>query len=566
MALYNYSKYTVSQYWNPQPWVKDYNTTTYFMGLHRYASWDAVNKKYDFSVPWGANESVPPGSIAYSGNNMQAYKIISIDSVTKKASEGINTEQYLSTYYYATTAETQGSYVGSVVAENGTYPTNGKHTDGYWYVRGSAYVPPNNAPTIPGEISVTGEFKTGNTVTLNWGASTDSNGDPISYQPDAVLYKNGVEQPAVALTPTSARTTTYTIPNDPTITKVHFRIRATDGKAWSPYRTSGQFNVTSNSAPTIVVNTTDNRTLYENDVIALDGTATDVNNGNVVSVKYQINSGAVKAITSSISTGAAIPFNKSLTFKNNALYDGTTLIAENLAEGTQHALKVWSEDDQGGKSEVVTRNFYVVPNRPATLTMDPFTVRNDLIDSDVVTISGNVSDPDNNGVTVKFKIANGSFTEVYSGQGGAFSFQVQLANLAVGANTLTVQAVDSYGAITSKTLNVTKTEKLQPLLTADTRYRVTPPNGTATGIVLWLHREVGDLAVNVEISMTAAGEPENFVPMNLHSTAFVSEGLEEDEFRYDAGTAKEVITLKITQTRTSPTSTKGIKQISGVLT
>lgn len=29
----------------------------------------------------------------------------------------------------------QGSYIGEVTAEDGTYPTNGLHTDGFWYVR-----------------------------------------------------------------------------------------------------------------------------------------------------------------------------------------------------------------------------------------------------------------------------------------------------------------------------------------------------------------------------------------------------------------------------------------------
>lgn len=324
-------------------------------------------------------------------------------------------------------------------------------------------------------------------------------------------------------------------------------------------------NVSFNASPTIVLNTTDNRTLYESDVFTIDGTTTDADSGNVVNVKYQINGGTIRAIATSISTGAAIPFNKVLTFKGSMLYDGATAVTSNLAEGSQHVLKVWSEDDQGGKSAESIRAFYVVPNRPATLTIDAFSQRTDLIDSDAITISGNVSDPDNNNVVVKYKIANGSFTEVYSGSGGSFSFQVSLSALNIGANTITIQATDSYGAVTSKTLSVNKAENSQPLLTSVVRYKLTPPNGTAKGVVLWIQREVGDLVVDAEISMGANGAAENFVPMVKESMAFVTEGIEEDEFTFENASAVENIVLKLTMTRSSVASDKGIKLVSGVL-
>jgi hypothetical protein len=320
-----------------------------------------------------------------------------------------------------------------------------------------------------------------------------------------------------------------------------------------------------NNVPTVTLNTTNNRTLYENDTFSIDGTTRDTDSGNVVNVKYQINSGTVRAIATQISNGSAFPFNKVLTFKQNKLYDGANAVTADLAEGTQHVLKVWAEDDQGGKSAEQIRTFYVVPNRPATLTVEPFSTRTDLIDSDSITVNGSVSDPDNNTVTVKYKIANGSFTEVYNGGSGSFSFNVTLADLAVGANTITVQAVDSYGAITSKTLSVNKAENNQLLLTSVARYKLTPPNGTAKGAVLWIQREVGDLVVDAEISMGMNGQSENFQPMTKESTAFVTEGIEEDEFTFDNATDAENIILKLTMTRSSTASDKGIKLISGVL-
>lgn len=43
-------------------------------------------------------------------------------------------------------AYTQGSFINTILVEDGTYPNNGRHTDGYWYVRGSIYTPPNITP------------------------------------------------------------------------------------------------------------------------------------------------------------------------------------------------------------------------------------------------------------------------------------------------------------------------------------------------------------------------------------------------------------------------------------
>jgi len=341
---------------------------------------------------------------------------------------------------------------------------------------------------------------------------------------------------------------------------------ASDTRTWRYYY---QYNVTvnyiDNAIPTITLDTTDNRTLYENDTLTISGNAKDEDVGNVVTVKYNINGGTTRAIATAISDGSNIPFNKTLIFKQNKLYDGGTAVTGDLAEGAQHTLKVWAEDDQGGKSKEQIRVFYVVPNRPAILTINPFSPREDLIDTDRITINGSISDPDNNTVKVSYKIANGSFKEVYNGTGGDFQFQVQLSELVEGTNTLTIQAEDSYGAKSVKTLEVTKEKNEVPLKTAVARYKLSPPNGTAKGVILWIEREVGDLVVDVEISMGMNGEEENFVPMTKSSIAFVREGIEEDEWTYEADSPKENIIIKITMTRTSTNSNKGITLISGVL-
>ncbi|PID16885.1 hypothetical protein CSV63_03060 [Sporosarcina sp. P34] len=324
--------------------------------------------------------------------------------------------------------------------------------------------------------------------------------------------------------------------------------------------------ISSNTEPTITLATSDNRTLYESDTYTISGTSTETDVGDVVMVKYKVNSGTARTIASPVSTGAEFPFNRSLTFKESKLFDGATAVTGALAEGTQHVLTVWAEDDKGGKSPEVTRTFYVVPNRPPKLTVDPITPKTDMIDSDSFEIKGTVNNPDANGVKVHYKISNSAFNEVYTsdGAGGEFTFRVSLSQLMIGANSLTVRATDHFGAVDTKTITITKAGNVIPLKQAVTRYKMLPPNGTAKGVLLWIEREVGDLVVDARISMTAAGEPEHFVPMTKNKTAFVSEGIEEDEYLLDAGADKSNIILEITEKRTSTASEKGITKITGV--
>lgn len=59
--------------------------------------------------------------------------------VNSKSTSTVNDSVYLKYYLYTTTYSTkqvQGTYIEDVTAENASaYPTNGVHTDGYWYVK-----------------------------------------------------------------------------------------------------------------------------------------------------------------------------------------------------------------------------------------------------------------------------------------------------------------------------------------------------------------------------------------------------------------------------------------------
>jgi len=126
-----------------------------------------------------------------------------------------------------------------------------------------------------------------------------------------------------------------------------------------------------NSNPSIVVSTASNQVLNPGSKILLKGTATDIDNGNVVGIKYQVNNGPIKTLHSAVSNGTAIAFTSTLTFKDKRLYDGTVDVTnENLAENIDHRINIWAEDDQGGKSETVLRNFRVILNRPPVISVD----------------------------------------------------------------------------------------------------------------------------------------------------------------------------------------------------
>lgn len=332
----------------------------------------------------------------------------------------------------------------------------------------------------------------------------------------------------------------------------------------------GAYTIVWNAAPTInVTSPSDARTLYENDTFAIAGTTTDTDSGNVVSVKYSIDGGATQAITASVSAGTAISFAKNLVYKSGKLYDGATAITSTLAEGSQHTLKVWAEDDQGGKSTEIIRTFYVVPNRAATLNLDAFVTRTGLINSDVVNISGTVADLDNGNVIVKYKIGNGAYTQVFNGTANAtpapFNFNVLLADLVGGANQITIQAVDAYSAVTQQVITLNKTANEEPLKTAVTYYEITPPNGTADGLQLYVERELGDLVVTADVFMGDTGATEVFKPMTLASSANLTNGNVEDTFSYEHGADAAKVVVRITMTRTSTATNKAIKKISGVL-
>lgn len=324
-----------------------------------------------------------------------------------------------------------------------------------------------------------------------------------------------------------------------------------------------------NAEPTITLDTTDNRTLYENDTITISGNAKDINNGDVVTVRYSINGASSRAITTAISDGADVLFNKILKFNNSKIFDGEVEVLSGLIKDTDYILKVWAEDDKGGKSTEEVITFTVIPVRPPQITLDTNKIINDLISSDVISIEGNVILLDGGTATVGYKVGEVFYeTDVnFTDVGGDFTFNIPISVFIDDENLLSVIVTDGYSSTDEKIVNVTKSsdESLVSSLTA--RYKLIPLNSNVGGIMLWVEKSSLNSIVSVDISITNLGEPENFVPMDFSTTSPTFEGNIEDEFIYQipGGLLLDNVIVRVAISGEDKEDDPKIVKISGVL-
>jgi hypothetical protein len=217
-----------------------------------------------------------------------------------------------------------------------------------------------------------------------------------------------------------------------------------------------------NNSPTLALTSpTDNQTLSEGNTLPVEGTAGDTDNGNVVTVKYKINNGPTRAIASGVSDGSSpISFARTLTYSNKRLWDGSTdIVGADLAEGVDHTLTVWAEDDQGGKSAEVTRKFRVIWNRPPSISG-----ANEDLGTIMVPPSKayTVTEPEGNPFTITEKI-NGNVIRSFEGVAGREETVTIPHDLWIRLDldtphSLTVEATDSKGLTSTRTFTFTRKE------------------------------------------------------------------------------------------------------------
>lgn len=315
---------------------------------------------------------------------------------------------------------------------------------------------------------------------------------------------------------------------------------------------------TDNTPPILYDSTQTNKTLYENNVLVLNGTAKDDDNEDVVTVKYQVNSGDIKVISAGVSSTS---YNKTLQFKEGYLYDGNTKISSKLANNTKHTIKIWAEDDKDNKSDIKTIGFYVVNNRPANIQIDPIVDQTDLVETDYVKITGKIEDPEKDETTLYYKINSKPLLKVNTGSNRTFEVRVPVKDLVQGENQLIVRAEDSYGAITERTIVLNKQGNSIPLKEGFIEYKLLPPEGETDGLLLWIEREVGDLETEVHVKFGN----KDYKKIDKSYVGIIEAGvLEEDEYIIENDTKVKDIFLRITMKRNSTNSKRGIRKISGV--
>lgn len=484
-------------------------------------------------------------------NLESSYRTSSVYTVTKPK------------YYWNKYKTASGGLVQSgIVAEENKYPTNKKHSDGYWYVRGSRV---NQAIAPPGPFTTPTQgkkFKPNETVNVTFGASS---------APNLALYEvdyrfNNIED----WTPLPYNTTltrSFQISTNQTHKTLELRVRAKNtSNVYSDYIHSDVLTIEHNVAPTVSLRSpSGNVRLYENDTLTIEGTAFDPDADQSVTVYYQINEGPRKILATNLSQ-VRFTLTKQLTFKGGKLYNGKTAITDQLSEGTIQKLFVWAEDTEKGSSPKIERRFSVVPNRAPLLSVNAV-VPSGVVDTDSFKISGKASDDDANAtVKVTRRINAGEPVEIYSGSGGAWEFDVKLAQLITGENTIVLKVVDNYGAKASKTIKLNKKEVKTPILQSVARYQIEPPNGSAKGVLLFIQRDK-ELNLKVELSMTAKGEPEQYTELKPVNTAPITakQGVVEDTFEHKGMEAKQRIVLKITPMRTDLASNHKIYLITGAV-
>lgn len=130
----------------------------------------------------------------------------------------------------------QGSYISDITStSSSTYPTNGVHSDGYWYVyQGND----NVAPTTPGTPSLPVEIKGGESISISWSAASDTNGNLSGYTLECSLDNSAWTQ----IYSGSATSSTYTVPLG--TETIAFRVKAYDSEgAESGYATTSTYVV-----------------------------------------------------------------------------------------------------------------------------------------------------------------------------------------------------------------------------------------------------------------------------------------------------------------------------------
>ena len=297
-----------------------------------------------------------------------------------------------------------------------------------------------------------------------------------------------------------------------------------------------------NSSPVISKLETKSAKLYEGSTVNIKGTASDIDSGDVVTVKYKVNNSSIRNIKAYVSQGTEEAFSKVLIYKNGSLYDGSTLVIANLIDGN-HTITVWAEDNNGGKSEEHKITIITKRNRPPELTITDYPQDlQGLITTDKLTITGTVSDPDDGAILTVTAQINNDEPQTIPIEDSEWSFSFAVKQLNEGDNTLTFEVADQYGATDKKQVKLTNTVHASPAPISIARYKLDTPE-PITDLIMWIKHKA-DADIKAYASIVQKGEPDNYVEMTkVEGTS--PTGVLESEFTYSADVAGMNAKVKI---------------------
>lgn len=139
----------------------------------------------------------------------------------------------------------KGTYLTTVQAENGTYPFNGLHLDGYWYTRSSEV---NEPPTKPVLLTPNGGEIITAPFLITWHPSTDINSNTaITYQVELTV-NNGRDWTRIGNVQTTELL--FDFAGQPDTSTAKIRVRAYDGSLTSDWDESDEvFSISYNYPP-----------------------------------------------------------------------------------------------------------------------------------------------------------------------------------------------------------------------------------------------------------------------------------------------------------------------------
>lgn len=462
---YHYDKYSVDYQlgaWSDTTYVASYQVSPFQkIGLNQ-----ATHSDYSISSN-GTINGIDKTMKHYT--SMSGYVIEGVNTIYDVYPGSISNEtiQYsIYTEYKYTynarkaTVQESKTFVESIIAPEGTYPVDGIHSDGYYYIRMQKQ---NMKPTLTistadnqtiasdSDFLISGEMNDldlGTSVSLLY--TLKQNGQTIIGRNDVHLLsitsdRFGIPFNDLSISLSDLDSGLYTIDfyakdefdSKSEITTLNFEI------------------TTSNQAPILILENTNDITITEGETVVIAGNMLDSNIGANISLKYSLyQSGNVVSGHNAVELEAF-----TATGLNQVITTGTVDVSS--VAGGDYILRVWAENQSSVKSSETSINLRIDVKSPK-LELNILNDNDQMILKDQnYQIDGEVKGIDSGDiVSVKYTLKkSGTIVDVHENQEihtvtadgtkQGFSHTLSLSGLSVGSYTIELQATDQNSQVST---------------------------------------------------------------------------------------------------------------------